>query len=63
MLGKQLDLKRFSQQLIRSNHRPIGANQHIGTGESFLELMATPQRTFLVMSGGEISGCSFSWPD
>ena len=56
----QLDLKRFlgKSTFAQKSLGPIGGRINIsGTGESFRELMATASgNTFLVMSGGEISG-------
>jgi AsmA family protein len=57
---RQLDLKRMlgKSTFAQKSLGPIGGRINIaGTGESFRELMATASGdTFLVMSGGEISG-------
>ena len=57
---QQLDLKRLlgNSAFAQKSVGPIGGRINIsGTGESFRELMATVSgTTFLVMSGGEISG-------
>jgi AsmA family protein len=57
---RQLDLKRFlaESSFAQKTIGPIGGRIVLsGTGESFSELMATASgNTFLVMSGGQISG-------
>lgn len=57
---RQLDLKRFLSQssFAQKSLGPIGGRIVLaGTGESFRDLMATASgNTFLVMSGGQISG-------
>jgi hypothetical protein len=57
---RQLDLKRLlgNSTFAQKSLGPIGGRINIsGTGESFRDLMATASgTTFLVMSGGEISG-------
>ena len=57
---RQLDLKQFlgKKSFAQKTLGPIGGRVTLsGTGDSFRELMATTSgNTFLVMSGGEISG-------
>jgi uncharacterized protein involved in outer membrane biogenesis len=57
---RQLDLKRMlgKSTFAQKSLGPIGGRVNLsGTGESFRQLMATASgNTFLVMSGGEISG-------
>ena len=57
---RQLDLKRLlgNSKFAQKSLGPIGGRINLsGTGDSFRELMATASgNTFIVMSGGEVSG-------